>query len=494
MPSLLLFKIVPEGSTDDGSAIANDTDDIEAAKSTLDILQAEAIVDGVGELEEDTASPTAGYEFSDEDTSELGSLVEDFHGMTTAEDEEIGGNENLRFLKLSFPRQSLVTLTFVLNKCRDDVLKAVDELLNHELIGEERRLNAIVDGDDATIGSSSVDDFFAPSTARHRKRKQKSARHAAADLPDALQAPPKSRWAQMSAEVEWCAHALSLPPATVQSAYHAHASSLPAALNALIEETAWQQHTRTASFDDEERALHKAYPGIGLRKTQRVLDATKQDVTLATQVCRVLSAWRPALGSLTNRNIATTTRRDAASMTSSQEAGSTNTGIIPSHHGKTAIECRAMAQECAVKRDTAFRQAATAHQKSKSDGLHGGTAMYYAEVGRDFDAKMRAWNLQAAHLSSVQTSGRPNDLDLHGLSVHEGLSVTKQGLTKWYASTRMLESGTLVTPLRIITGLGNHSAGGEARLLPAVKKYLDREGWKYAVSGGSISVTGLRDK
>lgn len=38
-------------------------------------------------------------------------------------------------------------------------------------------------------------------------------------------------------------------------------------------------------------------------------------------------------------------------------------------------------------------------------------------------------------------------------------------------------------PLRIITGLGRHSANQQAILAPAVAKLLDREGWKWRWDG-----------
>lgn len=454
----------------------------------MDILQAEAIADG---YTDGYTSPN--LEFSDEEQS-----LQTTEPSSTSEtlDAEIGDDENLRFLKLSFPGQNLTTLRFVLRKCDDDVLKSVDELLNHELIDEERRLNAIVDGE---IGT--VDDFFADGTARRKKRKQKQQRGASLrnELDPGVSAsrPVTSRWEQINSDVDWMTRVLSLPRTTVQSAYHGHNSSLPAALNALLEDTTWEDCRSHPDHEDNYARLLKSYPGLGPIKVRDVLNATKQQLALANEVAHVLSAWRPSIGSLTT-GLARSVIKDSASTTSTNldDAPRTTDAVAAasriSAEGMSATGCRDMAVEYASKRDAAFRQAAAAHQKSKSDGLHGGTATYYAELGREHDAKMRAWNIKAAQMTSVQRSGSGDDLDLHGLSVHEALVVVREGVTRWYAKTRLLESGTSVHPLRIVTGKGLHSSGGEARLLPAVKKYLDREGWRHTVSGGCFTITGLQ--
>ncbi|CCG81182.1 FAD binding domain protein [Taphrina deformans PYCC 5710] len=468
--------------TNSNSAIANDSEDVDQAKAVLDTLQAEAIADG---FEDGYTSPDP--QFSDE---EVDYNTTDPSSMSDSLDAEIGDDENLRFLKLSFPTQSLTTIRFVLNKCDQDVIKSTDELLNHELIDEERRLNAIVDGD---IGT--VDDFFAgDGQIRKRKRKQKQQRGALLrnELdPDVLGSKPvSSRWDQMGSEVDWMVRVLALSRATVQSAYHAHHSSLPAALNALIVDSRWEDTHTHPDHEDNYARLLRSYPSLGAGRVRNILSATGEELSTANEVANVLSTYRPSVGAVTSSLSRTKISSPPAPAHPSSAAQDPAVGV--SAAGMTASQCREMAAECASRRDAAFRQAAAAHQKSKGDGLHGGTAMYYADVGRDHDARMRAWNMKAAQLSSVARSGHADDLDLHGLSVHEALVVVRDGLAQWYSRTRMLESGTLVSPLRVVTGKGLHSVHGEAKLLPAVKKYLDREGWRYAISGGCISVTALQ--
>lgn len=456
------------------------------------MLQAEAIAAG---YEDGHSSPNT-HDFEGEEESEHIPLQGEDRSASsaTAEDliSELGDEENLKFLHLSFPKQSITTLKFVLAKSHDDVLKAIDDLLNRQLIDEEKEFDAILDGDGSGVGGA-VDDFYNQysnvSSKSHRKRHRHQQRHQQqqVELPSELDTTKKtSRWEQISSEVDWLTRVLSIPRSTVQSTYHTHHSSLPASLNALLESTKWEDSSTSPDHDDNYTRLIKSFPGLGSNRINDILSATKEQLPLATEVANVLSAWRPTIGSITS---------DLAK-TSIAAPSATSEAPVVYDDKFTAAEGRNLAAEYAGKRNTAFRQAAAAYQRSKSDGLMGGTAMYYSQLGRDFDRQMRAYNMRAAQLSSTQKSGSSDDLDLHGLSVHEGLVVVAEGVTRWYASTRMLETGQLVRPLRIVTGVGRHSPGGEARLLPAVQKYLDREGWQNQTTGGGgmILVTGLVKK
>lgn len=458
--------------TDGRAAIANDVDDIEEAKITLDALQAEAIADG-----SPTFSPLDldDFKFQDDENDFEG---KEHDGDDSDDDED---DENVRFLKVSFPNQSVTTIRFILSKCGNDMSKSIDELLNRDFIEEEKRLNAIIDGAEPTT----LDDFV-HSTPKKQKRGRKSKAHLPVDAEEDDSPTTASRWTQMSNDVAWLSQALDLPIPTVQSSYHAHHSSLPASLNALLESSPPKSDEK---YDAEVKGkgLVKSYPALGPLKVTQILNATKGNVALANKVAQVLIAWRPVsvehvTSTLQSTKLAPPTQKDVVN--TSQDDGD----------GKSLSECRNLAQVFSEKRDAAFRQAAEAYQRSKSDGLMGGSAMYYSQLGRDYDRQRQIYKMRAAELSSTQKSGDRDALDLHGLNVHESLVIVKHAVTDWYSRTRMLESGALMTPLKIVTGLGRHSTGGEARLLPAIKKYLDRDGWHYEVSGGQILVVGLAKK
>ncbi|UZJ56634.1 hypothetical protein CBS101457_005954 [Exobasidium rhododendri] len=185
---------------------------------------------------------------------------------------------------------------------------------------------------------------------------------------------------------------------------------------------------------------------------------------------------------------------------------------------KLAIEYRAIAQEYQNRREQNLRQAANAYRSLPGGGaskqLRGAAAWVYADEARRLDAKARAFSLKAAqatvrhrmmanqsYVSGASSSSNNNSsnnnntkrssdvVDLHGLTVHQSLSITKEALSAWWSRS---SSGS-VHPLYIITGVGRHSAGNVAVIRPAILKMLQRDGWIVSEQReGQIAVKGLR--
>ena len=180
---------------------------------------------------------------------------------------------------------------------------------------------------------------------------------------------------------------------------------------------------------------------------------------------------------------------------------------------------RVIAEEYRARRADALRNAAAAWRSSAGGSgtggggggrgpaaqVRGGVAWYYADEARRLDVKARAWQMRAAEaLVSHRRAERSldvrrndrNTIDLHGLTVHEALSVTKNCVNEWYArpSKPGMASGGYLPPLRIITGVGRHSPKNVAVIKPAVQKMLDREGWRCDVdhNQGVIVVRGVK--
>jgi DNA-nicking Smr family endonuclease len=176
---------------------------------------------------------------------------------------------------------------------------------------------------------------------------------------------------------------------------------------------------------------------------------------------------------------------------------------------KLAIEYRSIAQEYQSRREENLRQAAHAYRSLPGGGankqLRGAAAWVYADEARRLDAKARAFSLKAAQAtvrqrmmenrsyvseSSSSSSRKTSDVvDLHGLTVHQSLSITKEALSAWWSKS---SSGS-VHPLYIVTGVGRHSRGNVAVIRPAILKMLQRDGWIVSEQReGQIKVQGLR--
>ncbi|PWN48482.1 hypothetical protein IE53DRAFT_319303 [Violaceomyces palustris] len=215
------------------------------------------------------------------------------------------------------------------------------------------------------------------------------------------------------------------------------------------------------------------------------------------------------------------------------EAQAKSLGIAPHKvsydPSRRMVECRMVAEDYRQRRDEALRKAAQAWRSGKGgagrkngDLGRGGVAWHYADEARRLDAKARAWSLRASQAlvedrrnasvgvmrsvgasdpnsSSSSRAGpsswgsssyRGDTIDLHGVTVHEALTIVRENVTQWYSRP----GSKSIAPFKIITGVGRHSPHQIAVLKPAVAKMLEREGWRIEVDHhrGIITVRGVK--
>lgn len=153
----------------------------------------------------------------------------------------------------------------------------------------------------------------------------------------------------------------------------------------------------------------------------------------------------------------------------------------------SADECRARALESRMKRDVALRQAAQAAHTARGTRI-GGAALVYAEEARKHDAEARRWQMRAASAQvdqSVVSGVRGGDrIDLHGLTVHEALSVVGQRVQVWRQAP-LGEDGVRL-PLEIVTGRGVHSRNHVSVVRSAVVRMLGQRGLRVDTSDAGV--------
>ncbi|KAI9088719.1 hypothetical protein DFS34DRAFT_422992 [Phlyctochytrium arcticum] len=145
---------------------------------------------------------------------------------------------------------------------------------------------------------------------------------------------------------------------------------------------------------------------------------------------------------------------------------------------------RKVAQEILQRRNECFNQAAHAFKRGNLTGR--GSAAYYSEEGRSMSQEISKWNELAA-AAVVQRNiqkhrNDPNVLDLHELTVREAVKYALEAVNEWHS--RGGSQAVALRPLKVITGAGNHSKGGQRKVYPAVWAALQSRGWPL-IPGGS---------
>lgn len=126
-------------------------------------------------------------------------------------------------------------------------------------------------------------------------------------------------------------------------------------------------------------------------------------------------------------------------------------------------------------RDECFKKAALAFSNKQ-----GQLAQFYAQQGRVHTQKMKEANARAAALILDQTNEGTdeNTIDLHGLHVNEAIEVLQNLLIeKSDPNESPPRKGSNV--ISVITGRGNNSRGGKARIKPAIVEYLKKNNYRY---------------
>ncbi|XP_077380994.1 NEDD4-binding protein 2 [Festucalex cinctus] len=134
-----------------------------------------------------------------------------------------------------------------------------------------------------------------------------------------------------------------------------------------------------------------------------------------------------------------------------------------------------------------FSKAAVAYKQG-----HKEVASYYAQQGQLHGKRMHEANHRAAvHIfERVNSSLLPkNILDLHGLHVAEALDHLSRIL---HDKTADCEQGLCGPQLSVITGRGNHSQGGVARIRPAVMNYLNNKHHRFTEPKPGLFVVSLK--
>lgn len=188
-----------------------------------------------------------------------------------------------------------------------------------------------------------------------------------------------------------------------------------------------------------------------------------------------------------------TASRPGWAAVSGSKASSAPTWLSSSTPGSPELsDALLVSEKLSEKSRVSTNAAANLHRKGASNPLYRQAASYYSDRAREDSQRAQQATYVAANLH-VEKQSSTFVVDLHGVTVRDGLRIARQRTEAWWQSLGDFKSTKArEQSLTIITGVGRHSAGGVSRLRQAVAAALLQDGWKIQVETGKFIIVGRR--
>ncbi|KAF1970060.1 hypothetical protein BU23DRAFT_220684 [Bimuria novae-zelandiae CBS 107.79] len=479
-----LTDFVPSGSSGSAarSSPSKQSDEVE---SNAETWTSQTTVTDYTSLSNDLATLGFGASLPSSDASTGEGRVRD-PGSPEAQAKE-------QVLAKMFPALRSEFVAYTLKKCRDDLERATDELLNHVYFEDIRRSPEEEVPVARGIDAFSEEHHLPQYGKKGKKRKQKginlygvtSASNSESELSPTV--PIANKWMDSGRDVDFLASRTNVAPKTIASLYHANNMSLPGTITAMMKKTI-ATHVKEepeASIIQPALKLNDEFPNIELEYANALIRLTAPSTAKAHELAKRLTY--PSTASVAG-GLQVIPRYAPFNLSEPTPDTFKLPELPPSANPRTAASLSA-------DRGTAFSQASAAYRKGRSNPLFKAAAGYYAQVGRDTNAHLHAQNEADADLFVAQQSSA-KVLDLHGVTVDNATRIARLRTKVWWESLGELRipgykgGRGVIEPFRIVTGLGRHSEGGRAKIGPAVFRALRQDGWKVEAESGEVFVTG----
>lgn len=193
---------------------------------------------------------------------------------------------------------------------------------------------------------------------------------------------------------------------------------------------------------------------------------------------------------VSNGNVGVSQAQAASKLITRQLSTSTARKHVVSRSG-SLYSASTSSTELATARDHAYMSAASAYRKGRSNPLFKQANAYYVERGRELASNHRqAISAEAEYM--VDQKSTKSMIDLHGVTVQDGVDIAKDRVSRWWDSLGEDRARKAKEGFTVVTGIGRHSSDGRSPLRINVFKALVADGWKIEVLTGSYLVTGRR--
>ncbi|KAJ5267123.1 hypothetical protein N7478_009931 [Penicillium angulare] len=407
--------------------------------------------------------------------------------------------EMLNNLMRMFPTMTKFNVDQTLKKSSDDIDKAMDILLNLSFFGEtlEGLDGASNDPDSQIFVPRGIDGFNAEAgdvgrqAGRRKKRNKKQKSHIIENVP--LEPSTTNKWETGKADIDFiCSRAVEVPQKKVNSTYHANGMSLPSTILALAlaeAPTNVSDTTEDPVMSTQLVELSHDYPRIQQTTLIGLLRITRNIISATNELAAVMIQQPQTLASdIIKVTAAPLNLEDDEDVANPQSHYQATPSTLNFEQARDAAEVHFAA------RSIANQQASQAARLARSNHLYGGAIAVYHERSQK-ESQLARQQLATASDRLVDRQSSQCDLDLHGVTVTNAIRITRERVDAWWdrlGDTKHVRGGGkhVHGGFRIVTGVGNHSHNGIARLGPSVSRMLIREGWRVEVDRGFLIVQG----
>lgn len=434
-------------------------------------------------------------------------------GIEDGDPDKLDEASKIRLLQEMFPTANSYSVSHTVKKCGGSWNRAMEELLNHAFFNDEG-----IGSEEERVEARGVEAFSedngVPRGRKKRDRRKQRMTENIYDSPDSRASstpstPPVSSWDKGRKDVDFIMTRTGLSQPMISSLYHKNGTSLPLTIVALVESlersssklstpSASPERPATFSANPTIQAhafeLGRDFPSIAPHHLTGLIRLTHPSTASAHELAKALTAPSSSGSTYNSRTIT-----PIYTPLNLSEDESSNIKRRAGIHSDSAAHPESAAYHHSAA-NQAFNSASSAYRRGKSDHLMGAAAGYYSQVGRDHAMK-RTEAVAGAADALVASQSTASVVDLHGVSVKDGVRIARSKVEKWWAAggsggVKGLDGrvsnydASAAGTLTIVTGLGRHSEGGRGKLGPAVGRMLSTEGWQCSFGEGEITVVG----